>query len=91
MIRGCFKLKVKSSVKKDTRDINKEDFQKISDDIKALKINPFPTGVKKIKRGKKTFYRIRQGKYRIGYLVYIKKKIIEVLFVRRRKESTYKR
>ena len=85
------KLEVKSGVKKDTCDINKEDFQKISYDINALKINPFPPGVKKIKRGKKSYYRIRKGRYRSGYRVYLKKKIVEVFFVRQRNEKTYKR
>ena len=62
-----FKLEVKSSVKKDTKSFPKEDLQRIANDIKSLKFDPLPPGVKKIKKGKEIHYIIRQGNFRIGY------------------------
>jgi mRNA-degrading endonuclease RelE of RelBE toxin-antitoxin system len=84
-----FKLFVKKSVKKDIENINKDDLQRIVDDIKVLKTNPFPLGVKKIKRGKESYYRIRQGNFRIGYRFDSVNKVIEIIFIRRRSEKTY--
>ena len=84
-----FNLIVKKSVKKDIEDINRDDLQRIADNIKALKFNPFPPGVKKIKVGKESYYRIRQGDFRIGYRFYPTEKLIEIIYIRRRSERTY--
>jgi len=84
-----FSLVVKKSVKKDTKNINRGDLQRIADDIKALKFNPFPPGVKKIKKGKESYYRIRQGNFRIGYRFDSINKFIEIIYIRRREEKTY--
>lgn len=84
-----FNLFVKSGVKKDIRSISKDDLQRIADDIEALKSNPLPAGVKKIKKGKESYYRIRQGDFRIGYRFDPNKKEVEIIFIRRRSERTY--
>ncbi len=84
-----FNLTVKKSVKKDIENINEEDLQRISDNIKALKSNPLPPGVKKIKIGKDSYFRIRQGDFRIGYSVDKTNKLIEIIYIRRRNERTY--
>ena len=84
-----FDLFVKKSVNKDIEKINKDDLQRIVDAIKALKLNPLPMGVKKIKLGKESYYRIRQGNYRIGYRFDTHTKLLEIIFVRLRNESTY--
>jgi len=84
-----FNLILKKSVKKDIETINKEDIQRIADNIKALKFNPLPPGVKKIKKGKESYYRIRQGNFRIGYRFNSKEKLIEIIYIRRRSERTY--
>ncbi len=84
-----YKLFYKSSIKKDIRDITNNELQRITEDIKSLKNDPLPVGVRKIKKGKISFYRIRQGNYRIGYQVNFSKNEIEILFIKRRNEETY--
>ena len=84
-----FNLFVKKSVNKDIEKINKDDLQRIVDAIKALKLNPLPMGVKKIKIGRESYYRIRQGIYRIGCRFDPHEKLIEIIFVRLRNERTY--
>ncbi len=83
------KLFYKSSIKKDVRDIPNNELQRITEDIKSLKTDPLPIGVRKIKKGKLSFYRIRQGNYRIGYQINFSKKEIEILFIKSRNEETY--
>lgn len=84
-----YKLFYKTSVKKDVKGIPNNDLQGIAEDIKSLKIEPLPNGVKKIKKGKITFFRIRKGNDRIGYQINFSKNEIEILFIRRRSEETY--
>ena len=84
-----YNLIVKKSVKKDIEDINRDDLQRIADNIKALKFNPLPPGVKKIKKGKEFYYRLRQGNFRIGYRFDSTEKLIEIIYIRRRSERTY--
>ena len=84
-----FSLIYKNSVKKDVEPINTDDLQRISNSIQALKLDPLPVGVEKIKIGKESYYRIRQGDFRIGYRIDLAKKILEVIFIRRRNERTY--
>ena len=83
------KLLYKSSIKKDVRDIPNNELQRITEDIKSLKNEQLPIGVRKIKKGKLSFFRIRQGNYRIGYQVNFSKNEIEILFIKRRNEETY--
>ena len=84
-----FNLIVKKSVEKDIENIDKNNLQRISDNIKALKSNPLPPGVKKIKKGKESYYRIRQGDFRIGYRLDLTNRLIEIIFISRRNERTY--
>jgi len=80
-----YKLFYKSSIKKDIRDIPNNELQRITKDIKSLKADPLPIGAKKIKKGKISFFRIRQGNYRIGYQVHFNKNEIEILFIKNKK------
>ena len=84
-----YKLFYKSSVKKDVRDIPNNELQRITEDIEYLKTDPLPIGVRKIKKGKVSFFRIRQRNYRIGYQINFSKNEIEILFINRRNEETY--
>ena len=84
-------LSFKPSVEsKDTKKISKQNWDTIDEDIQNLKANPLPSGVKKIKRGKKMHYRIRRGHFRIGYKLDFEQKIIRIMYVKRRSESTYR-
>ncbi len=83
-------LNFKSSVEKDTKKIKKDEWDRINKDIQNLKINSLPLGVKKIKRGKQSHYRIRNGDFRIGYRLDFSQKIITIIYIKRRSEDTYK-
>ena len=84
-------LTFKPSVEaKDTKKISKEEWGRIDKDIQALKINPLPLGVKKIRMGKKSHYRIRKGKFRIGYQLDFPEKEVLIIYVKRKSETTYK-
>jgi len=85
-----FKLTVKNSVKKDVKNIKKQDLQRIARTLDSLKTDPLPRGVKKIKGGEDPYYRIRQGDYRIGYRIDLHNKAVEIIFVKRRAEQTYR-
>ena len=83
----AFKPSVES---KDTKKISKQDWNAIDEDIQDLKSEPLPPGVKKIKKGKDAHYRIRRGPFRIGYKLDFGEKLIRIMYVRRRTESTYR-
>ena len=84
-----FKIIFKQSVIKDVKKIQKKDLQRIANDIKILKFDPLPPGTKKIKMGKKNYYRIRQANFRVGYRIDLSKKLIEIVFIKIRSENTY--
>jgi len=84
-------LNFKPSVEaKDTKKIAKEDWDRINKDIQALKINPLPPGVKKIKMGRRSHYRIRKGGFRVGYKLNFSEKKIFVIYIKHKSETTYK-
>lgn len=85
-----FSLRVKSNVEKDVRRFSTQDLQRIDNEIKALKVDPLPPGVKKIKKGAESHYRIRQGDFRIGYYFDPTQKLVEIIYVRRKSETTYR-
>jgi mRNA interferase RelE/StbE len=62
-----YKLVIKASVAKDLRTIPKKDVRRILDRIAALADDPRPAGAKKLSGDEK--YRLRQGNYRILYLI----------------------
>ena len=69
--------------------ILKQDFDRLAKAIDKLAEEPRPRGVRKIKDAV-TAYRIRVGDYRIVYDVYDDKKLVIILQVVRRSETTYK-
>jgi len=69
--------------------ILKQDFDRLAKAIEKLAEEPRPNGVRKIKEAV-TAYRVRVGDYRIVYDVYDDKKLVVILQVVRRSETTYK-
>ncbi len=84
-----YKLLYKASIKKDVQNIPDKELKKITEMIQTLKNDPLPAGVKKIKKGRISFFRIRKGNYRIGYHINFYQKEIEILFIKIRNEETY--
>lgn len=81
-----YKIEIKKSAQKEIRKLSDDIRQKIVDIINGLYNNPIPDDAKKIK-GSTNIYRIRQGTYRIVYLVYKNKLTIIIVRVRRRKDA----
>ena len=75
---ASYRLVFKRSVAKDLRQIPKKDIQRILKRIDSLKEDPRPAGAEKLSGDEK--YRIRQGNYRILYL--IEDEIITVTIVK---------
>ncbi len=84
-----YSLVYKSSVKKEFASIPKKDVENIIKKIKELKANPLPVGVKKIKQGTVSYFRLRCGNFRVGYLLDFSEKVVRIVYIRRRNESTY--
>jgi mRNA interferase RelE/StbE len=58
---------------------------KISVEIEQLAFNPYPTGCKKL-AGSEHSYRIRIGDYRVIYMVFDDKLVIQVIKIGHRKD-----
>jgi mRNA interferase RelE/StbE len=64
---ASYRIVFKQSVAKDLRPIPKKDVQRILKRINGLADDPRPVGVEKLGGDEK--YRIRQGNYRILYVI----------------------
>lgn len=69
--------------------IRLHDFKRLSSSITALAVEPRPNGVRKIK-GIGVAYRIRVGSYRVVYEVYDSQKLVLIIQITRRTETTYR-
>jgi len=69
--------------------IRRQDFERLRTAVRSLADEPRPQGVRKIKGAEKV-YRIRVGSYRVVYEVYDNDKLVLVLQVARRSETTYR-
>lgn len=79
-----YKILFKKSAIKELNPIPKVDLQRIIQKIKNLENNPQPTGSRKL--SKYNLFRIRQGNYRIVYLINEKKLELEIFKVGHRRE-----
>jgi len=69
--------------------IRLQDFDRLSSAIAALAAEPRPHGVRKIK-GTEAACRIRVGSYRVVYEVYDSQKLVLIIQIARRTETTYR-
>jgi mRNA interferase RelE/StbE len=79
-----YEVKLKSSIKKQLKSIDKQQVDRILLKIYLLGENPFPRGVDHL-TGQKA-YRIRIGDYRIIYEVHNKQLLVQVIRVGHRKD-----
>ncbi|MEI9913565.1 MAG: type II toxin-antitoxin system RelE/ParE family toxin [Candidatus Saccharibacteria bacterium] len=79
-----YEVKLKSSVKKQLKNIDKKQVDRILVKIYLLSKNPFPKGVGHL-TGRKA-YRIRIGDYRVIYEVHNKQLLIQVIRVGHRRD-----
>jgi mRNA interferase RelE/StbE len=80
-----YKIKWKKSAYKELRNIRREYIPKIIHSVEKLRLNPFPSGVKKLSCSEKT-YRLRVGDYRIIYEIERNSLIILIIRVKHRKD-----
>lgn len=80
-----YSIEWKRSATKELRQLPKEVVMRVLEAVEGLRINPLPTGVRKLSGAEHT-YRIREGSYRIIYSVYASRLIIEVIRVGHRKD-----
>ncbi len=81
-------LELSPSAEPSLNKIPRGDFLRMDPAIRQLADNPRPHGVVKLKEN---VHRIRVGPWRIIYVILDEEKIVSVLDVVRRSESTYKR
>jgi mRNA interferase RelE/StbE len=69
--------------------IRRQDFERLRAAVGGLAEKPRPHGVRKIK-GEDKAYRIRVGNYRVVYEVYDNDKLVLILQIVRRSETSYR-
>lgn len=80
-----YEVKLKSSVKKQLKNLDKKQAERILVKIYLLADDPMPRGVKQLV-GHDKAYRIRIGNYRVIYEVINKQLIIQVIRIAHRKD-----
>ncbi len=81
---ASYELKIKREAEKEIHGLPKNDLQRIAEKINRLASEPRPNGCEKLKG--EEGYRIRQGDYRIVYLVNDEVKTVTVIRVGHRRE-----
>ena len=71
------------------RRIQRLNFERLRTAVRSLADDPRPHGVRKIE-GAERAYRIRVGDYRVVYEIYDKERLVLILQVARRTETTYR-
>jgi len=71
------------------RRIQRHDFERLRVAIRGLANEPRPHGVRKIE-GSERAYRIMVGNYRVVYEIYDDEKLVLILQLARRTETTYR-
>lgn len=84
-----YKIKIKSTAKKELSKLPKNDLKKVIRKIRSLSLNPRPSGCEKLSGEEK--YRIRQGNYRIVYSIEDDRLIVVVVKIGHRKDVYKKR
>jgi len=82
-------LVVKVTAERDFKKIDSQSQARIANAIDNLRIVPFPRGCRAIK-GRRGFFRIRVGEYRVIYSWTNLTRTVTINHVRRRDEHTYR-
>ena len=81
---ASYSLRIKRSGEKELRALPKKDLSKIVEKIQALSEDPRPPGYQKMSGHFQ--YRIRQGDYRILYLIDDDDRVVEIIKIGHRRE-----
>ena len=80
-----YEIEFVTSAAKEFRSLGSEIKHRIAMAIDALRENPRPIGVRKL-RGHERLYRIRVGSYRVVYEIHDQESLIRVTRIRHRRE-----
>jgi len=80
-----YEITLAGSAEKEYNLLPKNIQVRITKEIDSLQENPRPYGIVKLK-GKEDIFRIRVGDYRIIYCINDKKHLIDVIYIRHRRE-----
>lgn len=80
-----YSIRIKKSAVKELEKLPLKIILLLQEKIKALSLNPYPNGYKKLK-GFKDLYRVRVGDYCVIYSIHHKFLIIEILKIGDRKD-----
>lgn len=83
-----YNITFSSKSKKFLKNCDTELRQRLIGEIRRLSNNPFPQDIKRVEGEKGKVFRIRVGKYRITYEVYIEKNDILIVKIGKR-ENVY--
>jgi mRNA interferase RelE/StbE len=81
---ASYKLTIKKSAEKELKDIPQKDANRIVRSIQSLASEPRPAGSKKLLA--QTYYRIRQGDYRIIYFINDSNRVVDIIKIGHRRE-----
>ncbi len=81
-----YQLKLTSRAQRELDKLLSKDLERIAEAFQRLADNPRPPGTRKL-RGQ--IYRIREGDWRVIYVIFDKEKLVIVGKVVRRSENTY--
>jgi len=82
-----YKLRIHQKVEKQLQRIPKNQQERVVDTMRSLRDDPRPSGCVKLEE---QLYRVRQGQYRIIYVVFDDEVVVVICKVARRSEDTYK-
>ncbi len=81
---ASYSVRIKKSAEKELRGLPKKNLKQILSRIRALAANPRPVGCEKSSEA--DWYRVRQGDYRIVYIIDDDEFLVEVVKIGHRKE-----
>lgn len=81
---AVYEIRIKRDAEKDLLSLPKADLKRITKKIRLLSDTPRPNGCEKLKG--EEGYRIRQGDYRIVYLVNDSEQLVTIIKVGHRRE-----
>jgi len=81
---ASYKLTIKKSAAKELKEFPQKDVHRIVRRIQSLTDNPRPSGSEKLSA--QSYYRIRQGDYRIVYSIDDTNRIVDIIKIGHRRE-----
>ncbi len=81
---GLYSVRIKKSAEKELRALPKNDLKRVASRIDGLVVNPKPAGFEELSGQDRC--RIRQGKYRVVYVIDDDRRIVEIVKIGHRKD-----